>query len=175
MLHCEHAGYWRLADLCDTGNKKYLTDTIFVQIHPRAALRGETFPANTTQIFQSLSDWLAGMSSQAIPLTETAEFFWETVAKHHSYVTGGHGNNEYFGEADKLRNRLGDETAETCNVYNMLKLTDHLFEWTASVEAADFYERALFNHILASQNPEDGRVTYSLSLDMGGFKSFQDP
>jgi hypothetical protein len=57
----------------------------------------------------------------------------------------------------------------------MLKLTDHLFEWTASSEAADFYERALFNHILASQNPENGRVVYNLSLDMGGYKDFQDP
>jgi DUF1680 family protein len=57
----------------------------------------------------------------------------------------------------------------------MLKLTDHLFEWSASSESADFYERALFNHILASQNPENGRVVYNLSLEMGGFKAFQDP
>jgi len=62
------------------------------------------------------------------------------VVKHHTYVTGGHGNDEYFGEEDKLRNRLGDGTTETCNVYNMLKLSDHLFEWTVSPEVADFYE-----------------------------------
>jgi hypothetical protein len=40
---------------------------------------------------------------------------------------------------------------------------------------ADFYERALFNHILSTQNPENGHVVYNLSLDMGGFKDFQDP
>jgi len=97
------------------------------------------------------------------------------VVNHHSYVTGGNGNNEYFGPADKLRDRLGDGTTESCNVYNMLKLTEHLFEWEGSAEAADFYERALFNHILSTQNPEDGHVTYNLSLDMGGFKDFQDP
>jgi len=57
----------------------------------------------------------------------------------------------------------------------MLKLTEHLFEWDASAREADFYERALFNHILSSQNAEDGHVTYNLSLDMGGFKDFQDP
>ena len=56
-----------------------------------------------------------------------------------------------------------------------LKLTEHLFEWEASAQVADFYERALFNHILSSQNPETGNVTYNLSLDMGGFKDFQDP
>ncbi|OFX42622.1 MAG: hypothetical protein A2X03_05140 [Bacteroidetes bacterium GWA2_40_15] len=95
--------------------------------------------------------------------------------KHHSYVTGGNGNDEYFGPADKLRNRLGEGTTESCNVYNMLKLTEHLFEWDAIAEAADFYERALFNHILSTQHPETGNVTYNLSLDMGGFKAFQDP
>ena len=57
----------------------------------------------------------------------------------------------------------------------MLKLSEHFFEWEASAKVADFYERALFNHILATQNPEDGYVVYNLSLDMGGFKAFQDP
>jgi DUF1680 family protein len=106
---------------------------------------------------------------------KASEFFWHTVVNHHSYVTGGNGNDEYFGSEDKLRNRLGEGTTETCNVYNMLKLTEHLFEWEASATVADFYERALFNHILSSQNPVTGNVTYNLSLDMGGFKDFQDP
>jgi DUF1680 family protein len=57
----------------------------------------------------------------------------------------------------------------------MLKLSEHLFEWKASARVADFYERALFNHILSSQNPVTGNVTYNLSLEMGGFKDFQDP
>ena len=57
----------------------------------------------------------------------------------------------------------------------MLKLSEHLFELEASPEYADFYERALFNHILATQNPDNGHVVYNLSLDMGGFKDFQDP
>jgi DUF1680 family protein len=106
---------------------------------------------------------------------DAARFFWNTVVYHHSYVTGGNGNNEYFGPADKLRNRLGEGTTESCNVYNMLKLTEHLFEWEGSAKTADFYERALFNHILSTQNPETGAVTYNLSLEMGGYKAFQDP
>jgi uncharacterized protein len=182
MLHCEHGGILEtLADLyADTGNEKYLDMTHYFQdkfiLEPLSRsediLPGKHGNTNIPKLIGLARRYeLTGDTLDR----KTAEFFWQTVVKHHSYVTGGHGNNEYFGEADKLRNRLGDETTETCNVYNMLKLTDHLFEWTGSAEEADFYERALFNHILASQNPEDGRVTYSLSLDMGGFKSFQDP
>ena len=104
-----------------------------------------------------------------------AEFFWNTVVNHHSYVTGGNGYEEYFGPEDKFHDRLGAGTTESCNVYNMLKLSEHLFEWEPSARVADFYERALFNHILSSQNPETGNVTYNLSLGMGGFKDFQDP
>ncbi len=72
---------------------------------------------------------------------KVAEFFWESVVNHHSYVTGGHGNSEYFGQPDQLRNRLSRDTTETCNVYNMLKLTRYIFSWNASAEAADFYEK----------------------------------
>ncbi len=57
----------------------------------------------------------------------------------------------------------------------MLKLTRHLFEWEAEARTADYYERALFNHIFSSQNPLDGRVIYNLSLEMGGHKVYQDP
>jgi DUF1680 family protein len=106
---------------------------------------------------------------------KTAEFFWDRVVNHHSYVTGGHGNHEYFGQPDMLSKRLSEGTTETCNVYNILKLTQHLFLWEANAEVADYYERALFNHILSSQHPEDGRVVYNLSLEMGGYKAFQDP
>lgn len=105
----------------------------------------------------------------------TVKFFWDRVVNHHSYVTGGHCDHEYFGPPDTLRNRLNESTTETCNVYNMLKLSRHIFEWEASAEVADFYERALFNHILSSQHPQDGRVIYNLSLEMGGYKEYQDP
>ncbi len=106
---------------------------------------------------------------------QTSKFFWDRVVNYHSYVTGSNALNENFGPAGELSDRLGPNTGETCNVYNMLKLSDHLFRWDASPEVADYYERALFNHILASQHPENGRVTYHLSIDMGGHKYWQDP
>lgn len=104
-----------------------------------------------------------------------AEFFYETVLKNHTYVIGGNSDGEYFGPAGKLSDRLGDNTTETCNTYNMLKLSRHLFTWTANAELADYYERALYNHILASQNPDDGMVTYYLTLRPGNKKSYSTP
>ncbi|MGF7030802.1 DUF1680 family protein [Paenibacillus mucilaginosus] len=101
-----------------------------------------------------------------------SRFFWDRVVNHHSYVIGGNSYNEHFGEPDKLNDRLGEGTCETCNTYNMLKLTRHLFQWDALAAYADYYERAMFNHILASQQPVDGRVCYFVSLEMGGHKSF---
>jgi len=182
MLHCEYGGMLEvLADLyADTGKEKYLEMSRIFQdrfiLEPLSRgediLPGKHGNTNIPKLIGLARRYeLTGDTTDR----NSAEFFWETVVKHHSYVTGGHGNDEYFGEPDKLRNRLGDGTTESCNVYNMLKLTGHLFGWSASAEAADFYERALFNHILASQHPETGRVVYNLSLDMGGYKDFQDP
>ncbi len=101
-----------------------------------------------------------------------ADFFWDRVVNHHSYVTGGHCNFEHFGEPDKLNDRLSPNTTETCNVYNMLRLTRHVFGWRPEATVADFYERALLNHIRASQHP-DGRVIYNLSLEPGGAKRYE--
>ncbi|MCX6328810.1 MAG: glycoside hydrolase family 127 protein [Bacteroidia bacterium] len=182
MLRCEHGGISEtLADLyADTKDEKYLRiSRIFYQqafLDPlkegKDVLPGKHCNTNIPKLIAlSRLYELTGDTSDR----KAAEFFWNTVVYHHSYVTGGNGNNEYFGPADKLRDRLGEGTTESCNVYNMLKLTEHLFEWKASENVADFYERALFNHILSTQNPEDGHVTYNLSLDMGGFKDFQDP
>lgn len=104
-----------------------------------------------------------------------ADTFWTVVTKDHSYVNGGNSNGEHFGPPDKLSDRLSDTTSETCNTYNMLKLTRHRFEWTADPAAADYYERALYNHILASQNPKSGMVTYYVPLKMGGQRTYSTP
>jgi hypothetical protein len=58
-----------------------------------------------------------------------ASFFWDRVVRHHSYASGGHGLDEYFGPPDQLAMRVDGRAAETCNVYNMLKLTRQLFAW----------------------------------------------
>jgi hypothetical protein len=101
-----------------------------------------------------------------------AESFWSTVVDHHSYVTGGNTTSEHFGPPDQLSNRLGNSTTETCNTYNMLKLTRHLMAWDPSARHADYYERALYNHILASQNPDTGMVCYYVPLEPGSHKTY---
>jgi hypothetical protein len=104
-----------------------------------------------------------------------ASFFWETMVNHHTYVIGGNSNYEYCGAEDKLSDRLSDNTCETCNTYNMLKLTRYLFSWKPSNVLGDYYERALYNHILASQNPQNGMMCYFVPLRMGTKKEFSDP
>ncbi len=96
-----------------------------------------------------------------------ASFFWDRVVAHHSFATGGHGKGEYFGPPDVLSDRVDGRTAETCNVYNMLKLTRRLFALRPDAHYAEFHERALFNHILASMDPEDGRTCYMVPVGRG--------
>lgn len=101
-----------------------------------------------------------------------AEFFWENVVRHRTFVFGGNGDREDFFPIGDAWRHLSVGSAETCCTYNMLKLTNHYFCWNASMEAADFYERAVINHILGSQDPATGGMTYYFSMQPGHFKTF---
>ncbi|MGH8295280.1 MAG: beta-L-arabinofuranosidase domain-containing protein [Steroidobacteraceae bacterium] len=101
-----------------------------------------------------------------------AEFFWRNVVRHRSFVFGGNGDRENFFPIGDAWQHLSVGSAESCCTYNILKLTNHYFCWNASMEAADFYERALINHILGSQDPATGGMTYYLSMQPGHFKTF---
>ena len=103
-----------------------------------------------------------------------ASFFWDRVAQHHSYATGGHGLAEYFGPPDQLSPRVDGRTCESCNDYNMLKLTRRLFSFRPDAFYADFHERALFNHVLASIDPSDGRTSYMVPVGRGVQQEYQD-
>jgi uncharacterized protein len=104
-----------------------------------------------------------------------AKFFWDRVALHRSYVIGGDSDREHFFPITAFAAHLSAETAETCNTYNMLKLTRHLFEWSPDAVTMDFYERALYNHILASQDPASAMFVYLMSLKPGHFKTYSTP
>jgi DUF1680 family protein len=102
---------------------------------------------------------------------DAAQFFWQQVVLHRSYVTGGNSVSEHFRTPpDVLASELTDLTQETCNTYNMLKLTSHLFSWHAEPQYADYYERALLNHILATPNPSEGSPLYFLGMQPGQWK-----
>ena len=104
-----------------------------------------------------------------------ATFFWDVVTKERSYVIGGNSDGEMFSPKEDLSKHIGPSTTETCNTYNMLKITRRLFCWDPKAEYADYYERALYNHILASQNPETGMVVYYVPLRTGSSKVFSSP
>lgn len=182
MLDCEHGGMNEvLAELyARTGNQKYLQ--LSRRFHHKKVLEPLTRQEDRLQGLHANTQIpkLIGLARRyeltSDPSDKTAaEFFWQRVVHHHSYVNGGHSDGERFGPPDKLNNRLSQNTAETCNTYNMLKLTRHLFEWHASAEYADYYERALYNHILASQNPDDGMVCYYVPLKAGSRKVYSKP
>ena len=106
---------------------------------------------------------------------DIAKFFWQDVALNRSFVIGGNGDREHFFPTNDFAKHLSAETAETCCTYNMLKLTRHIFEWQPDATEMDFYERALYNHILASQDPDTGMFAYFMSLKPGHFKTYSTP
>ncbi|MES2304814.1 MAG: beta-L-arabinofuranosidase domain-containing protein [Gemmatimonadota bacterium] len=107
---------------------------------------------------------------------DIAEFFWKTVTQRRSYVTGGSSSGElWLGEPGNLTNTLSWDTEESCVTYNMLKLTRDIMAWNADAQAADYYERALFNGMLGTQHPRDGEKLYYLALASGFWRYFGTP
>ena len=101
-----------------------------------------------------------------------SEFFWHTMIDHHTFAPGCSSDKEHFFDPKKCSKHLTGYTGETCCTYNMLKLSRHLFCWTGDSSIADYYERALYNHILGQQDPETGMVTYFLPLLSGSHKLY---
>ncbi len=107
-----------------------------------------------------------------------ARFFWDTVTRNRTYATGGNSDREHFFPPAETRHHLSAETAETCNIYNMLKLTRGLWAQSPNARDMDWYERALFNQILGSQDPhggDKGGFNYLNPLSTGQFKVYSNP
>lgn len=105
-----------------------------------------------------------------------AKNFWQMVVGHHMYINGGVSEGEMFKDRDKIASFITNKTCETCCAYNMLKLTKQLFLHDPHPKYMDYYERALYNQILASQNPKSKHtsVTYFMPLNPGGEKSYSN-
>ena len=182
MLACEFGGMndALLNVYAITGNKKYLTvaDRFYHKaiMDPLANQQDQLSGKHSnTQIPKIIG------AARRFELTQDAkdkiisEFFWNTVVHNHTYVMGGNSEYEYLTEAGKLNNHLSQNTAETCNTYNMMKLTRHLFSWQPNAALFNFYERALYNNILSSQHPQSGMMCYFTPLRMGAKKDFSTP
>jgi DUF1680 family protein len=105
-----------------------------------------------------------------------ARFFWDTVVGQRSFATGGHGDGEHFFPKDAFAEHLGSaKTMETCCTHNMLRLTRALYGQDPRASYFDYFERALFNGILASQDPDSGMMTYFQATRPGYVKLFHTP
>jgi DUF1680 family protein len=181
MLACEFGGMNEMmADLfADTADKRWLDlsykfehkavlDPLKRGEDPLSSLHGNT---QVPKLVGSASRYAyAGNKDDLIAAT----VFWDRVVNHHTFATGGHGKDEYFREPDKLGNITEGRTAETCNVYNMLKLTRKLFALQPDVRYAEFHERALFNHILGSMDSADGATCYMVPVGSGVRREYAD-
>ncbi|MCG3123282.1 MAG: hypothetical protein GIKADHBN_01693 [Phycisphaerales bacterium] len=185
MLRCEHGGMNEVAaDLFAlTGEDRFLV--LARRFNDRQVLEPfaqhrDVLPGlhSNTQIPKFIG---AARQAELAPpsgdvpynLAVAARFFWDTMTRNHTYVTGGNSLNEYLGPPGMLGARLNGNTTETCNTYNMLKLTRTLHSWAPRAAYMDYYERALFNHILASQSPVSAAVCYFVPLRTGSQKQFQ--
>ena len=168
-----------------TGDKKHLAAA---QLFNRAwfidpLAKGEDHLAGlhgNTHIAQALGlAHYANVTGDSLDRT-ASENFWKIVTRDHSFVIGGNSFKEWFDKPDVEvgpsidgQKELPPTTAESCNTHNMLKLTARLFERKPAPEYADYYERALYNHLLATVAPDTGAMTYFLPL-RGNFRTYLD-
>lgn len=94
--------------------------------------------------------------------------FWQCATEQReSYATGGQGAGEHWIPQGKLAEFAGENNQEHCAVYNMMRTADYLYRWTGDAKYADYYERNLYNGVLAQQNPNDGMIAYFLPMGAG--------
>lgn len=105
-----------------------------------------------------------------------AEFFWQTVVHHRTVAFGGNSVKEHFNPVNDFSGMItSPQGPETCNTYNMLKLTRMLYEKSGDPAYMDYYERALYNHILSSENLDQGGFVYFTPLRPEHYRVFSRP
>jgi len=107
---------------------------------------------------------------------DAAAFFWDTVVHHRSVAFGGNSVREHFNPVDDFSTMLESrEGPESCNTYNMLRLTEALFRRSGDPRYADYYERALYNHILSTEHPEHGGFVYFTPIRPRHYRVYSQP
>ncbi len=104
------------------------------------------------------------------------EAYWQAaVVQRGYYATGGQSNGEIWSPPNELSTRLGHRTQEHCVVYNLMRLSNMLLRWTGDSAYADYWERNLYNGILAQQHPKTGMIAYFLAMNPGALKYWGSP
>ena len=198
MLRSEHGGLNEtFADVAAiTGDKKYLelarrfSHKIILDplIKDKDRLTG--MHANTqipkvigykriAELSQDDKNW-----NHAEEWDHAARFFWNTVVNNRSVCIGGNSVREHFHPTDNFTSMINDvQGPETCNTYNMLRLTKMLYQNShnpCNINEPDpsyinYYERALYNHILASQEPDKGGFVYFTPMRPGHYRVYSQP
>lgn len=107
---------------------------------------------------------------------DAALFFWETVVGNRTLAFGGNSRREHFPSAQACTDWVEErEGPETCNTYNMLKLTAGLHRMRPEARYADYYERAMYNHILSTQHPEHGGYVYFTPVRPQHYRVYSAP
>jgi len=183
MLASEHGGLNEtFADVADiTRNPKYLklAHQFSDQQMLQPLLRGEdnlTGKHANTQIpkvigykriadLEGLEDW-----------DRAARFFWDVVIGQRSVSIGGNSMREHFNPTNDFSGLLASEQGpESCNTYNMLRLTKMLYQTSGQKSYIDYYERALYNHILSILNPVQGGFVYFTPMRSGHYRVYSQP
>ena len=183
VLRTEHGGMNEMfADAyAMTGDPKYLTAAkryshkSILEPLARDEDKLDNLHANT-QVPKAIGFARIGELGGGSEYMEAGRFFWQTVTRNRSLAFGGNSRGEHFPSAEACIDFVNaDDGPETCNSYNMLKLTEDLFRVSPEAEYADFYERTMFNHILSSQHPGHGGYVYFTSARPRHYRVYSAP
>ena len=183
MLRSEHGGLNEVfADVYDiTKNEKYLKlarrfshlailDPLLVQEDKLTGIHANTQIPKVIGFkriadLENNKDW-----------SNAADFFWNDVTTKRSAIIGGNSVSEHFNPIDDFSGMIKSiEGPETCNTYNMLKLTKELYATNPKSSYLDYYEKALYNHILSTQNPDKGGFVYFTPMRPGHYRVYSQP
>ncbi len=170
------------ADLTtDTGDPKYLklAETIFNHeaiLGPleqgRDELDGKHGNTQIPKIVGLAREYQ--MTGDAADLTGV-NTFWNSIVEKRTFANGGHGEREHFFPPEQFPQKLTSQDTETCNTYNMIKLTGLMFSWNPQAAQMDYVERGLINHLLSNLGRQPGEFGYFVSLASVSVKVFSTP
>jgi DUF1680 family protein len=183
ILDTEHGGMNEIfADAYQiTGEKKYLeaakrfSHRMLLDAMAASIDNLDNKHANT-QVPKAVGFERIGEVSDDATYKKAGHFFWQTVTTKRSLALGGNSRREFFPAAASSIDFVNDvEGPESCNSYNMLKLTGNLFRVSPSAALIDYYERTVFNHILSTQHPENGGYVYFTPARPRSYRVYSAP